>query len=108
MPTNEDDPLRIPSVARAEPTGAAEGAEAVEATLAAGSVEAAQATAVEQVTAGLAAGALDVDAATSMLVADAVTTALGPGADPALAAEIRAEVAALVAEDPTLASLLRA
>ncbi len=106
MPTNEDDPLRIPSVARAEPTGAAEGAEAVEATLAAGSVEAAQATAVEQVTAGLATGALDVDAATSML--DAVTTALGPGADPALAAELRAEVAALVAEDPTLASLLRA
>jgi len=56
----------------------------------------------------LATGAIDGDAALRALVDHATAAVLGPAADPAQVAAVRAEVEALLADDPTLASLLRA
>ncbi|MFO0633765.1 MAG: hypothetical protein U0168_13025 [Nannocystaceae bacterium] len=110
MAEPDDDPIRIGAVARTDPAAAAEaldGPEGVGKVAGAEAIAAAHATAVESVTSGIGAGTMDVDAATAVLVADAVAAALGPGADPALVESIRAEVEALVTGDPTLANLLR-
>ncbi|MBC8069072.1 MAG: SurA N-terminal domain-containing protein, partial [Deltaproteobacteria bacterium] len=61
----------------------------------------------DAVSEAIASGAMDVEAATRELVAQSVASLLGAGADPAAVEEIRAEVEALLAGDPTLAHLLR-
>lgn len=108
MAGTDDDPLRIGGIAR--PTGAG-GVEPTEAATAADRVDAAPELGGPDATAGvaqaLAAGAIDGDAALRALVEHAATSVLGPGADPAAIAAVRAEVEALLAGDPTLATLLR-
>ncbi|MCR9165271.1 MAG: hypothetical protein ACE37F_26840 [Nannocystaceae bacterium] len=61
---------------------------------------------VDEISAAIAAGSLSAADAQAMLIDQVVAAQLPEGADPALAAEIRAEVAAALAGDPVLASLL--
>lgn len=61
---------------------------------------------VDEISAGLAAGSLTAAEAQAMLIDRVVTAQLPEGADPALVDAIRAEVAASLADDPILASLL--
>lgn len=107
MAGNDDDPLRIGGITR--PTGAAavEGPAATEGAEAIAGIAPTEIDAIGAVTAALDAGAIDGDAALRALI-DATTAAvLGPGADPIAIEAIRAEVATLLAGDPTLATLLR-
>jgi hypothetical protein len=107
---SNDEPWSVGGVTRTPGTGAPAGAEAVEGTQAASgaaAVEPAQQGSVDAVCEALAAGSLDVEAATRELVAQSVAAALGPGADPVVLAQLRAEVEAMLAGDPTLAQLLR-
>jgi hypothetical protein len=120
---DDDDALRIPPVrlrASAQPlerTKAADGAAAAEGTEAI--AEAAASTAVEPaegagapsgidaIAQALASGSLDVEQARAALVADAVRAHLPADADPALVSRIRAEVEAMLTDDPVIAELLR-
>ncbi|MBK7827770.1 hypothetical protein [Nannocystis sp.] len=70
-------------------------------------VEAAAADPVASISEALAAGAIDAEAARVQLIDAVVAAQMPAGADPALWREIRAEVEALLAGDPTLADLLR-
>ena len=63
-------------------------------------------TGIDEISASLAAGSLSPADAQAMLIDQIVAAQLPDGADPALAAEIRAEVADALADDPVLASLL--
>lgn len=115
-----DDPWSVGGVTRAPgsaaPVGAVapEGTDAIDGAAAAGAtagVDPTQATtevsSLDAVSEAIASGAMDVEAATRELVAQSVASLLGPGADPAAVAAIRAEVEAMLADDPTLAHLLR-
>lgn len=107
MAGNDDDPLRIGGISR--PTGPA-AVDAPGPTDAAGAIDGVSAPgldAITSVTASLDAGAIDGEAALQSLIDAAATQALGPGADAAAVDAIRAEVASLLAGDPTLAALLR-
>lgn len=118
MAGNDDDPLRIGGVARPAGTGATTPAEATAGAVAAAEAgtgvapaDRVQSEAVNptaSVAEALATGAIDGDAALRALVEQATAAVLGPAADPAQVAAVRAEVQALLADDPTLASLLRA
>lgn len=94
-------PQGVDGVESVESADAAPSAEGVEATQ-----RAQGASAVDSVVADLAAGRIDAAAARARLVDEAVAAQVGPGADPALIAEIRAQVEALLDNDPTLAALL--
>ena len=123
MRDRHDDPSGqdpLPRLERVGPSGAAQPTAGVDAVAELGEVaasselagvdpiEAAAADPVASITEALAAGAIDAEAARVQLI-DAVVAAQMPvGADPALWREIRAEVEALLAGDPTLADLLRA
>jgi hypothetical protein len=61
----------------------------------------------DEIAHALAAGTLDAETAKARLIEEAVAAQLPPGTDPARAAELRAEVAALLEADPVLARLLR-
>jgi len=72
-----------------------------------GSVEAtASPLALDEISAALAAGSLSPAEAQSLLIDRVVATQVPEGADPAMVEEIRTEVAAALADDPTLAALL--
>jgi hypothetical protein len=74
---------------------------------AASAVDAPSSTAgIDEISAALAAGSLSPAEAQAMLIDQVVAAQLPAGADPALAAEVRAEVADALAGDPVLASLL--
>jgi hypothetical protein len=79
----------------AEPTQAVEGSQSVAAP---GSTDA--------IAEALASGAIDAAEARAQLIEQAVRAQLPAGADPALAAELTAEVAALLEADPLLEALL--
>ena len=107
MAGNDADPLRIGGITRPAGATAVDGPAATEGADAIAGVAAAEIDAIAGVTAALDAGAIDGDTALRALI-DATTAAvLGPGADPAAVEAIRAEVATLLAGDPTLATLLR-
>lgn len=107
MAGNDDDPLRIGGVSRPQGAAPVDAAAPTEATAAVERVEAPQIDAVARVAESLATGAIDADAALRALIDATASSVLGPGADPAALAAVRAEVEALLAGDPTLASLLR-
>lgn len=71
-------------------------------------IEAVKADPVAAVSEALATGAIDAETARVQLVDAIVASQMPAGADPALWSEVRAEVEALLAGDPTLADLLRA
>ncbi|MCX4245857.1 hypothetical protein [Paraliomyxa miuraensis] len=62
---------------------------------------------LDAIASGLAAGNLDLPAARSQLIERAVRAQLPPNASPATIAAIRAEVEALLHDDPRLERLLR-
>jgi hypothetical protein len=104
-----------PGVGKTEKIGIAAPAEVdeVDASFAAADTEAvarAESTgrtaSIDAITHDLATGAIDATEARRLLVEHAVAARLPPGADPALAAELRAEIEALLEADPTLARLL--
>jgi hypothetical protein len=119
----DDDILRIPStrpLARSEAARAADAADASEGI--AGTAAADGAPAVDPAAAvdgpgamggpeaiadALATGAIDSDEARAALIAEAVRAHLPADADPILVSRIRADVEAILADDPTLAELLR-
>ena len=70
-------------------------------------VEAVKADPVAAISEALATGAIDAETARVQLVEAIVAAQMPAGADPALWSEIRAEVEALLAGDPTIADLLR-
>lgn len=74
---------------------------------AAAAVEAAAADPVAAIGEALAAGAIDAETARVQLIDAMVAAQMPAGADPALWSEIRAEVEALLAGDPTLNDLLQ-
>jgi hypothetical protein len=110
------DPLRpvgpggVDRASRARGIDHAAGAEGVEGAAGASAVDpAGEATAVrgpDAIAEALAAGRIDPAAARALLIDEAVAAALPPGADPAMAAELRAEIEAVLAADPTLERLL--
>jgi hypothetical protein len=105
MAGDDNDPLRIASVTQLGPASAAAATDAVEA-VTAPTGEAMATDAVDAVAASLAAGAIDPAGALGELVHAQVAAVVGPG-DAAALAGIEAEVAGLLADDPTLADLLR-
>jgi hypothetical protein len=120
---DDDDILRIPSarpLARSQATVAADPAdpsEAVTSTAAADSTQAVDPAAAadgagaiagpEAIADALATGAIDGDEARAALIAEAVQAHLPADADPILVSRIRADVEAMLADDPVLAELLR-
>ena len=92
----------VAAVAEVAASGEVAGAAAVEAAGAA-----AAADPVAAISEALAAGAIDAETARVQLVEAIVAAQMPAGADPALWLEIRAEVEALLAGDPTLTDLLR-
>lgn len=120
---DDDDILRIPSarpLARSQATHATDAAEAGEAiagTAAAdgtGAVDPAAAVdgpgamgGPEAIADALATGAIDGDEARAALIAAAVQAHLPADVDPILLSRIRADVEAMLADDPVLAELLR-
>ncbi|MGH1343241.1 MAG: hypothetical protein ACRBN8_16905 [Nannocystales bacterium] len=118
-PGDDELELGIGAIERNAPAGAADATEAAAAvgeTESVGSAgEIAAATAVDapgsalgidEISAGLASGSLSPAEAQSMLVDRVVAAQLPEGAAPALVESIQAEVAAALANDPTLAALL--
>jgi hypothetical protein len=107
------DPLRpigpgaLDGASRARGIERAEGAEEA---AAAGPVSATAHTAATEgtdaIAQALAAGEIDPATARALLLDEAIAASLPPGADPALAAELRAEIEAVLAADPTLQRLL--
>jgi hypothetical protein len=86
---------------------AAEGVEGVEAADRAAPTEGASATAsTDAIAEALGAGRIDAEQARAQLIDEALRAQLPAGADPALVEELRAELSALLADDPTLARLL--
>lgn len=92
----------VAAVGEVAASGEVAGAAAVEAAGAA-----AAADPVAAISEALAAGAIDAETARVQLVEAIVAAQMPAGADPALWLEIRAEVEALLAGDPTLTDLLR-
>lgn len=91
----------------------AQGAQSVSGVDAVGSAQAVQATeasgavqGTDAIAQALATGAIDASEAKAQLIDEVVRTQLPAGADPALVAEVRAEVEALLAADPILEKLL--
>ena len=122
MRDRHDDPSGpdpLPRLERVGPSGAAQPAADVDSVAEVGEVaasggltgvapvEAAAADPVASISEALAAGAIDAEAARVQLIDAVVAAQMPAGADPALWREIRAEVEALLAGDPTLADLLR-
>ena len=95
----------ISSTEQAEQTAQADGAAATAEVGAAGVVDGASST--QEVAAALDAGRIDAEQARAALIEQAIAEQLGPGADPALVAELRADLQAALADDPTIAALLR-
>ena len=104
----DDAPLRIGGVPRTAGAAAVDAAASAEAPEAIRGIDTLEIDAAARVAQSLAAGAIDTDTAVATLAEAAATTMLGPGADAAAIAAVRAEVEALLAGDPTLAALLRA
>jgi hypothetical protein len=120
---DDDDILRIPSarpLARSQATHAADAAEASEAIAGTAATEGTQAVDPAATVDGagatggpaaiadaLAAGAIDGDEARAALIAEAVQAHLPADADPILVSRIRADVEAMLADDPVIAELLR-
>jgi hypothetical protein len=107
---NSDDPMRIAGVTRTPRTGGAEAvapadAEATQGIAASGSAAALAST--DAIADALANGAIDAAEARAQLIEQSVRAQLPTGADPALVAEVRAQVEALLQGDPLLESLLR-
>lgn len=122
MRDRHDDPSGtdpLPRLERVGPSGAAQPAADVDSVGEVGevaasggltgvaAVEAAAADPVASISEALAAGAIDAEAARVQLIDAVVASQMPAGADPALWREIRAEVEALLAGDPTLTDLLR-
>jgi hypothetical protein len=101
MPGEDD--LPISSVRGATPTDAAAPTAASTAVDAAG---ADSVDSVDSITAELAAGRIDAIEARSRLIECAVSEQLPAGASPELADAVRAEVEAILADDPTLDAML--
>jgi hypothetical protein len=108
MPANDDDPLRIGAVGRPVGASAPAAAEGAQHVAAVDRVATEGTLGAEAVAEALAAGTIDGELALRTLVDQTAASVLGPGADPATVAAVRAEVEALLADDPTLAALLRA
>ncbi len=83
------------------------GATAAGATTEVGAAGAVRADPIAAITDALATGAIDPDTARSRLIDAVVAAQMPAGADPAVWQEIRADVEALLAGDPTLMDLLR-
>ena len=118
-PGDDELELGIGAIERNAPAGAADAADAAEgvgAAEAVGSAGEIAATAavdapasplgVDEISAGLAAGSLSPAEAQSMLIDRVVAAQLPEGAAPAVLESVRAEVAAVLANDPLLAALL--
>lgn len=115
-PGDDEHDLGIDAIERNSATSGAEAPDAVGATEAVretGPVQAASAVdapvdtlGVDEISAGLAAGSLTPAEAQSLLIDRVVAAQLPEGADPALVASVRSEVAAALADDPILAELL--
>jgi len=101
---NDPDALRIHRLGGAGAAGAVEGAEAADAAAPAEGVAASDG--VDAVADALATGAIDATEARAQLVDEMVRASLPAGSDPALVEEIRAQVEAMLAGDPTLERLL--
>ena len=91
-------------------TGAADAADAAGSAQSAAEVQstsgASEVGAVADITAGLESGAIDAAQAKAALIEQALAAHLPPDADAALVAEVRADLEAALANDPTLTSLL--
>ncbi len=115
-PGDDDHDLGIGAIERnsgassADPAGAVEAADgvvdasAVEASAAVDAPDAA--LGLDEISAGLAAGTLTPAEAQATLIDRIVAAQLPAGAEPAIVDAVRTEVAAALAEDPVLASLL--
>ena len=68
--------------------------------------ETAPASGTDAIAEALAAGRIDPAAARAQLIDEALAASLPPGSDPALIADLRAEIEAALAADPTLDRLL--
>jgi hypothetical protein len=101
---NDPDALRIHRLGGAGAATAVEGSEAADAATAADGV--APTSGIDAVAEALATGAIDATEARARLVDEMVRASLPAGSDPALVEEIRAQVEALLAGDPTLERLL--
>ncbi len=100
------DPLERIGATKITATDAAEASDAAGAVDGTGAVEASAASETDAIAQALANGEIDPAQAKTALIDAAVRSQLPPHADPALAAEIRAEVEAALEADPTLAALL--
>lgn len=67
---------------------------------------AARASGTDGIAEALAAGTIDPATARAQLIDEAIAASLPPGSDPALVADLRAEIEAVLAADPTLERLL--
>lgn len=107
---------RIGTTAEISNTQATDGADGAQAADAAGGADAVaevqsaagagEVDAVADIAAGLETGAIDPAQARAALIEQALAAHLPPGADEALVAEVRANLEAALANDPTIASLL--
>lgn len=105
MSGGKDLDLDIGRVNHATPAEAPNGAEAASAVAPVASGDT-PSSGVDEITRALAAGEIDAARAQEMLIDQVTSEQLPPDASPELAASIRSEVAALLAEDPTLQALL--
>lgn len=108
MGPHDDDPLRVGGVPRPGAAAAVDGASPADAAAAVDGPQSVTTDGIDAVAASLSAGAIDAQGALAALIDATASSMLGPGADPAAVEAVRAEVAALLAGDPTLAALLRA
>ena len=110
----DPDDLRVGPVggpSRSEGPEAAEGVDPAEGSRGAAAVEGVAETgragAAEAIATALSTGAIDAAEAKARLVDEAVRAQLPEGTDPAIVAAVRAEVEAMLANDPVLEDLLR-
>jgi len=93
-------------VSRVSSASPAEAPKSAEATSAAASVGSGEAAGVDEIARALAAGEIDPAQAQQMLIDQVTAEQLPADASPELVESVRSEVAALLAEDPTLQALL--
>lgn len=100
-------PRSVDRASRAHDAEAVDGAKSTAAATAAEEVGAiSEARPSDAVAEALAAGHIDAEAARARLIDDALRAQLPAGTDPALMAELRAELEAVLASDPVLQRLL--
>lgn len=109
-PVGRGSSTRASEISTTPGAGAAAGVEGGSEIEAAAATEGAQAAGevggTQQVSQALAAGQIDAKQATAALIEQALAEHLPADADPALVAEVRADLEAALAGDPTLNSLL--